>query len=240
MNVSLGTSSGPRLFFLFSLFIALLSSLSAIFSGFFSCWSAVRRAFSTVFSTWFSMFYIQGFLVVLWFFSWFPILCLGWSLPCMGFALFFPLSFCFHIFLLLFPCFLCLFVLLHGFFFSLGVAIFVGFLEGCFLYLSVFFGRFNFLVVRFGFFICSYFLFFPIVLTIVSPFVILGIPYFWVLLSCGSFLCWIYPILLHELGSTFLCTFFPLVSWLLLWLWWCYGGQSRFSPWLWIVLLHPL
>ena len=53
MNVSLGISSGPRLFFLLSFFITLLSSLYVIFSVFFSCWSAACMAFSTVFSMWF-------------------------------------------------------------------------------------------------------------------------------------------------------------------------------------------
>ena len=60
MNVSLGISSGPRLFFLLSFFIALLSSLYVIFSVFFSRWSVASRAFSTVFSMWFVLVSYSG------------------------------------------------------------------------------------------------------------------------------------------------------------------------------------
>ena len=103
-----------------------------------------------------------------WFFSWFPILCLGWSLPCLWFALFFPLSFCFHILLSLLSCFFVLLSTLAGF---------LLFSWGCFLWWLFWKAAFFIFLFSLATLISSLFslgslsvliFFFPIVFAIVS------------------------------------------------------------------------
>ena len=109
------------------------------------------------------------------FFSWFPILCLGWSSPVLWFALFFRGA-CMH------SCRASSFFLGLYSWVALWKAAFFFFLFCLATLISALFGLCSLSVLIF---------FFPTVIYRIF-FLILGILYFWVL-SCGSFHCCFFP-----------------------------------------------